>query len=51
MTRATYGGTLSDPNGIPLLFLKFRGAARRIDLNVAAEVLGVVALIFAIALY
>lgn len=51
VTRAAYGGALSDPNGIPPLFLKFPSGVRRVDMNVAAEVLGIILLIFAVALY
>lgn len=46
-----YGGTLSDPGGIPPLVLPLKGHSRRIDLNLVAEIAGVAALVLALALY
>lgn len=43
-TRRVYGGTLSDPGGIPSARFILRGREVRIDLNLAAEVAALVTL-------
>jgi len=43
-TRSIYGGTLSDPGGIPPLKVKVGARILRIDMNVVAEILAVVVL-------
>lgn len=49
--RHMYGGTLSDPNGIPPLILKIRGSHLQIDLNTVIVPGGLLALAAVIALY
>ena len=49
--RNLYKGTLSDPNGIPPLRVSFQGSTHRIDLNLVAEIGGVLTLIAIVALY
>ncbi len=44
--RRAYGGTLSDPKGIPPLRLRVGGRRREIDLNTVAVVAGLIALGF-----
>lgn len=46
-----YGGTLSDPGGIPLLRLTVKGRMLRIDMNLVAEITGMVAVLTILALY
>jgi hypothetical protein len=48
--RKAYGGALSDPNGIPPLRIAIAGKILRVDLNLAAELVALIALgaIFAI---
>ena len=48
--RKAYGGALSDPNGIPPLRVAIAGKILRVDLNLAAELVALIALgaIFAI---
>jgi len=50
-TRSFYSGTLSDPEGIPPSAVRIFGIPFRIDLNLAAEVLGVLSLVAIIAIY
>jgi hypothetical protein len=45
ISRATYGGALSDPNGIPPARLKVMGRVLLVDLNLAAVVVGMLALV------
>lgn len=40
-TRRIYGGTLSDPGGIPAARLTVRGRKMCVDLNLVAEVAGI----------
>ena len=49
--RRIYKGTLSDPNGMPLLRIKVRGSPLCIDLNLVAEIGGVLTLAAIVALY
>ncbi len=51
LTRKIYGGTLSDPGGIPPLNLVMFGRSRRIDLNLVAEILGVATVAVLVILY
>lgn len=44
ISRSFYGGTLSDPNGIPPLVLKIRESSLRIDLNMVLVPGGLLAL-------
>lgn len=50
-TRGLYGGTLSDPGGIPPLLLRIGRRTRHIDLNLVAECAGLVTILFLIVLY
>lgn len=49
--RHWYGGTLSDPQGMPPLVVNLRGFRRRIDMNVVAEILGLIGLCATVAIY
>ena len=49
--RRTYGGTLSDPGGIPPVVVTVKGQHLRIDLNLVAEIAGLAGVILAVALY
>jgi hypothetical protein len=49
--RRLYGGTLSDPGGMPPWTVRTRGRQLRIDLNVVAEILGLLSLAVIVALY
>jgi hypothetical protein len=51
ITRRAYGGTLSDPGGIPPVVVTVMGQSRHIDLNLVAEIAGLSAVILAITLY
>lgn len=50
-TRKVYGGTLGDPSGIPPAKVTIDGKAYRIDMNLAAVLLGFAAVIVIIAVY
>jgi hypothetical protein len=50
-SRKVYGGTLSDPNGIPPVHLKLFGTVRAIDLNLAAVLAALVSLLAFIAIF
>jgi hypothetical protein len=49
--RKLYRGTLCDPQGMPQWIMRLRGAHLRIDLNLAAEIAGILSLAAIIALY
>ena len=49
--RALYKGTLSDPNGMKPLKITFRGKRLSIDLNLVAEIIGLLAIAAIVALY
>lgn len=49
--RRIYKGTLSDPNGMRPLIITVRGSSLRIDLNLVAETIGVLALAAIAAIY
>ena len=51
IARSIYKGTLSDPNGMPSLKINFQGATHRIDLNLVAEICGILTLAAIVALY
>jgi hypothetical protein len=51
IARNIYMGTLSDSNGMPPLRINFRGSTRRIDLNLVAEIGGILALAAIVAFY
>jgi hypothetical protein len=51
IARGLYGGTLSDPGGIPPLRLTVRRRQLRIDMNLVAEVAGFIAVLALVALY
>ena len=51
ITRCIYKGALSDPNGMQPAIIKVRGSSLRVDLNVVAELCGLLALAVIIALY
>jgi hypothetical protein len=50
-TRRIYGGTLSDPGGIPPARFNVRGRQMCVDLNLAAEVAGIFTLATAVCLF
>jgi hypothetical protein len=50
-TRALYGGTLRDPNGVPALHLRIGGKTREIDVNVALVSVGALVLAIAMKIY
>jgi hypothetical protein len=49
--RKLFGGTLSDPNGIPPARLNLFGSVRSIDMNLAAVIAALVSLAAIIAIY
>ena len=49
--RKLYGGTLSDPLGMPQWVMRLRGVHLRIDLNLAAEIAAILSLAVIIAIY
>jgi hypothetical protein len=49
--RGLYGGTLSDPGGIPPLRLTMGRRQLRIDLNLVAEIAGLITVLAIVALY
>ena len=49
--RRLYGGTLSDPVGMPSWIVRVRGKPFHIDLNVVAEILGRASLTAIVELY
>jgi hypothetical protein len=49
--RGLYEGTLSDRNGMPHLRIKVSGSILRIDLNLVAEICGVLVLAALVAIY
>jgi hypothetical protein len=49
--RGIYTGTLSDPNGIKPLVITVRGSKIRVDLNLVAETVGVLALVAIVVIY
>ena len=49
--RRIYGGTLSDPGGMPPLTVAVRGMQFRVDLNGVVEAVGVALLAALVALY
>ncbi len=51
IARSIYRGTLSDPNGMQPLKITVLGSTLRIDLNLVAELCGLLALAVIIALY
>lgn len=51
VTRRLYGGTLSDPDGIPPLRWTFRGRELKVDMNLVAEVAGVITVACIVGLY
>jgi nitrate/nitrite transporter NarK len=51
VTRRAYGGTLSDPNGIPPLRIRRTDSVIRIDLNLVAELVGAFVLAAILFLY
>ena len=50
-TRRLYGGTLSDPGGIPPLRITIRGRQRCIDMNLVAEIAGAITLLTLVFLF
>src|SRR3569833_341165 len=51
ITRHVYGGTLSDPGGIPPVRLKLAGREMEADMNLVAEIAGVITVGGIVALY
>jgi hypothetical protein len=50
-TRALYGGTLRDPNGVPAFHLPIGGRKREVDVNLVLVSVGAAVLICAILIY
>lgn len=50
-TRRIYSGTLSDPGGIPPSRFMVRGRLLRVDMNLVAEVAGIIAVTAIVGLY
>ncbi len=50
-SRRIYGGTLSDPGGIPPVRFEFAGRERQIDMNLVAEIAGIITVALLVALY
>lgn len=50
-TRAQFGGTLSDPNGIPPARVNLLGTVRSVDVNLVAVVVALIALVLLVAIY
>jgi hypothetical protein len=51
VSRHVYGGTLSDPGGIPPVRIKLRGREMQLDMNLAAEIAGVITVAAIVGLY
>jgi hypothetical protein len=51
VSRRRYAGTLSDPNGIPSARVRLFGDVRAIDMNLAAVIVAILALIAILAIY
>ncbi|HEV2485772.1 MAG TPA: hypothetical protein VGT08_09590 [Terracidiphilus sp.] len=51
IAHGLYKGTLSDPNGMRPLIITVRGSSLRIDLNLVAEICGLLALAAIFAIY
>jgi hypothetical protein len=51
VSRHVYGGTLSDPGGIPPLRIQLRGREMQLDMNLVAEIAGVIAVAGLVELY
>jgi len=51
ISRHLYGGTLSDPGGIPPLRFQLRGREMRVDMNLVAEVAGIFTVTILVGLY
>lgn len=51
LTRRLYGGTLFDPGGIPPARFTLRGRRILLDMNLVAEVAGIIALATIVGLY
>jgi hypothetical protein len=51
MSRRIYGGTLSDPGGIPPVRVNFSGREVQLDMNVVAEIAGAITLVILVKLY
>ena len=51
MSRRIYGGTLSDPGGIPPVRVNVGGRDFQVDMNLVAEVAGVITVAGLVALY
>jgi hypothetical protein len=51
LTRGIYGGTLSDPGGIPSLRITVRKRQALIDLNLVAEIAGVFTVAALVAMF
>jgi hypothetical protein len=51
VSRHVYGGTLSDPGGIPPVHIKLRGREMQVDMNLVAEIAGVITVAGLVGLY
>lgn len=51
ISRHIYGGTLSDPGGIPPARLKVGGREMQVDMNLVAEIAGVITVAGLVALF
>ena len=51
VSRRMFGGTLLDPNGVPPMRVKIRGAVRSVDLNFVVVTTALIALVALAAIY
>jgi len=51
VTRHLYGGTLSDPGGIPPVRFKLGGREMKVDMNLVAEIAGIITVAVIAALF
>src|SRR4051812_44742307 len=51
VSRHVYGGTLSDPGGIPPVRINLRGREMQVDMNLAASIAGVITVAVIVGLY
>jgi hypothetical protein len=51
VSRRIYGGTLSDPGGIPPLRLRISGRDVQVDMNLVAEIAGIITVMVLVGLF
>ena len=49
--RGRYGGTLTEPGGVPALRVRWRGRPMQVDMNLVVEVAAVITVSIVVALY